>query len=100
MRMKIAIAAILAVVFAVAGVTLASADPDGARDDDARVINLFTVTVQTAFVDADRSGETGVTLGDQFVFSDDVYDRNSRTKLGISGVACTVVRLEPTDKPT
>src|SRR3954469_25208622 len=100
MRIKIAIAALLAVMFAVAGVTLASADPDDPRHDDARVVNLFTVTTQFAFVDADRSGETAPTLGDQFVFSDDVFDRKGGTKLGITGVACTIVRLEPANTPT
>jgi hypothetical protein len=99
MRIKITIAAILAVLFAVAGVTLASADSNGSRDDHAQVINLFAVTAQFAFIDADKSGDAP-TLGDEFVFSDDLFDHQGGTKIGTDGVVCTIVRLEPQDKPT
>jgi hypothetical protein len=99
MRIKFTLAAILAVLFAVAGVTLASAHSDGSRDDHARVIELFTVTAQSTFIDADRSGE-GPTLGDEFVFSDDLFDHKGGTKVGTDGVVCTIVRLEPPNSAT
>jgi allene oxide cyclase-like protein len=98
MRTKIMIAAVLAVLFAVAGVTLAAADSNGSGDDDQpRVIKLF------AFNDPDRSvsvdvpptGGTAPTLGDGFVFSGDVFDHKGGTRLGTTAVQCTIVRLEP-----
>jgi hypothetical protein len=99
MRIKITLAAILAVLFTVAGVTLASADSSGTRDDNGQAIELFSVTAQFAFIDTDRSGD-GPTLGDEFVFADDLFDHKGGKKVGTDGVVCTIVRLEPPNKPT
>src|SRR5919107_2912941 len=57
MRTKFLIATVLAAVFAAAGVTFASADSHSAGDDGAQSIELFAVTDQFAFIDADGSGE-------------------------------------------
>jgi hypothetical protein len=108
MRTKLAIAAVLAVVFAVAGVTIASADSKGSRHDDdhARVIKLFSRTADEAraqFVDVpplQHSDTDPPTLGDHFVFSDDLFDHEGGTKVGIDGAVCTVVRLDPLSGPT
>src|SRR5688500_10835065 len=102
MRTKFTIAAVLAVIFAAAGVTLAAADSNGSGDDGSpRVITLF------AFNDPDRAttvdvAPTGDTpsLGDRFVFSGDVFDRKGGTELGITAVDCVFVRFDPIDSPT
>lgn len=76
MRTRLSIAAIVAVVLAVAGVALASADSSGGSSNDrsVRVINLFTLTVQEEFIDLGAPGPAP-SLGDQFVFSEDVSRR-------------------------
>jgi hypothetical protein len=99
MRIKITLAATLAVLFAVAGVTLAAADSSRSGDGHAQVIKVFSVTAQFAFIDTDKSG-ADPTLGDEFVFSDDLFDRKGGTKLGTDGVVCTIVRLQPATAPT
>ncbi|MEA2322873.1 MAG: hypothetical protein QOD81_2723 [Solirubrobacteraceae bacterium] len=94
MRTKFSIAAVLAVVLVIAGVTLASARPTSSAADRAgRVIKLVTVTPADGirFIDHDPAGPS---LGDEEVFTDDVYDESGQTKLGVDGGVCTIVRLE------
>jgi hypothetical protein len=93
MRTKFGIAAIVAVVLAVASVALASADsPERSADDDSvEVIKLFATEVQSADIDL---GAQGFSLGDQFVFSDDLFRRKGGEKLGFDGVVCSVVRID------
>jgi hypothetical protein len=100
MRTKFLIATVLAAVFAAAGVTFASADSHSAGDDGAQSIELFAVTDQFAFIDADGSGETAPTVGDQFVFSDNLFDHKGGTKVGTDGVSCTFVHVAPAATPT
>jgi hypothetical protein len=91
MRVKLAVAAICAVGLAVGGVTLASAHPTGSsHDDGTQTFTVFTVTVQSQFLDL---GPQGFSLGDQQVFADDVYDHQGGTKIGSDGVVCTIVRV-------
>ena len=102
MRSKITIAAVLAVIFAAAGVTLAAADSGGSGDDGApRVITLFAFSDpdRATFVDVAPTGDAP-TLGDRFVVSGDVFDRKGGTSLGVTAVDCVFVRFEPIDSPT
>ena len=102
MRTKFTIAAVLAVIFAAAGVTLAAADSNGSGDDGSpRVITLFAFNDpdRSTSVDVDPTGATP-TLGDRFVFSGDLFDRKGGTELGITAVDCVFVRFDPIDSPT
>jgi hypothetical protein len=83
---------------AIAAVTLASlpaasASPSAGRssdDDDVDVIRVTAVDAQDTFLDL---GEPGDSLGDQSVFSQDLFRKGE--KVGTAGVVCTLVRLEP-----
>jgi hypothetical protein len=96
MRSKLLSAALLAVVLAIAGGTLASAH-GGSDRHRARVVTLFAVTDQEQFVDL---GKTGPSLGDMDVFSDNVFDHEGGTQLGTDGGVCTIVRLDSTTSAT
>jgi hypothetical protein len=92
---KLSLAAAAALVLVVASVTLASASassPDTHASDkkSTQVIHLVAKTVQDAFLDL---GEPGDSLGDQNVFSEDLF-RDGK-KVGHTGVLCTLVRLVP-----
>jgi hypothetical protein len=91
MRIKLVVAALAASILALGGVTLASANSNGSSDDNgAQAIKLFASTVQIDVIDL---GATGFSLGDEQVFSDDLYDKKGGTKLGSDGGACTIVRV-------
>jgi hypothetical protein len=91
MRKKLVLGAMLALLLTVAGVSVASATGNDNGDDDAtRVINLTATTVQDADIDL---GTKGLSLGDRFVFSDDV----SGDEVGTDGGECVIVRLDPKD---
>jgi hypothetical protein len=91
MRIKLAVAVLAAVILASGGVTLASADSNGPSDDNgAQVIKLFALTVQIDFIDL---GAQGFSLGDQQVFSDELFDKQGGTKLGSDGGVCTITHV-------
>jgi hypothetical protein len=91
MRFKLAVAAIAAIALGAGGVALASADSNGGGDDhEGKTIKFFALTVQTADIDL---GDKGFSLGDQTVFSDDLYNKKGGTKLGVDGGVCTIVRI-------
>jgi hypothetical protein len=93
MQKKLGFGTVLALAFAVAVimVTPAASSGSGSGDDDhVQVIRVHAVTVQEAGVDL---GETGDSLGDEFIFSDDLFKHGK--KVGIDGGVCTLVRLEP-----
>jgi hypothetical protein len=92
MRKKLILSAMLALLLAVASVSLAFArsDEDGDHGDHTRVINLTATTVQDADIDL---GKSGLSLGDRFVFSDDL----SGDEVGTDGGDCVIVRLDPKD---
>jgi hypothetical protein len=90
MRKKFLLSAMLALLLAVAGGSLASATSNDDGDDATRVINLTATTVQNADIDL---GKSGLSLGDRFVFSDDV----SGDEVGTDGGECVIVRLDPKD---
>src|SRR5687768_16828758 len=96
MRIKLSIAAVLAVLMALAGVTLASADNGGSSD-----FTVYTTTDQEAFIDVEPKNEGDIpTLGDQSVFSDSISEERGGPEIGTDHVVCTVTRLEPVDAPT
>jgi hypothetical protein len=91
MRVKLVVAGLLAAIIAGGAVTLASADQNGgSHDRGTEVFTVFTVTVQNQFLDL---GPQGLSLGDQQVFAEDVYDHKGGTKIGSDGVVCTIVRV-------
>jgi hypothetical protein len=91
MRVKLAVAGIVAAIVAVGGVTFASAHPAGSsHDHGVTVVKVFALTVQSASLDL---GDPGFSLGDQQVFADDLYDRKGGSKVGTDGVVCTIVRV-------
>jgi len=94
MRKQLSLAVAVALVLAVASITLASASPPPAslaptnNKDQVQVLHLVGRTVQETFLDL---GEQGDSLGDQIVFSDNLF--RGGKKVGISGASCTLVRL-------
>jgi Allene oxide cyclase barrel like domain len=89
MRIKLGMAAVVAAVVAVVGVSLASAQSKGSSDG--QVIKLFALTVQTTDLDL---GPPGFSLGDQNVFSDDLSPQKGSATTGSDGGVCTIVRID------
>jgi hypothetical protein len=89
MRIKLSIAAVVAVIIALAGVTLASADNGGSSD-----FTLYSLTDQEAFIDEEPTGGDAPTLGDQNVFSDVLSKERGGEQIGTTHVVCTVTRVE------
>ena len=92
MRNRFGIASVAAVVLAVAGVGLASAS---SSDDTSRTFTVFAKTVQFAPIDL---GDPGTSLGDQFVFSDDLLTEKGGDTVGFDGGVCTLVRRDEASK--
>jgi hypothetical protein len=90
MRSKFAIAALVAVVLAAIGAGLASGS-----EGTGRTFTVFSKTVQFAAIDL---GDKGPSLGDQFVFSDDLFTEKGGAGAGFDGGVCTVVRRDETAK--
>jgi hypothetical protein len=91
MHKKLVLSAMLALLLAVASVSLASAtSSDDGGGNTTRVINLTATTVQNTDIDL---GKSGLSLGDRFVFSDDL----SGDEDGTDGGDCVIVRLDPED---
>ena len=94
MRRRFPLGVLVILVLAVVSLPAASASSSQARssgdEDDVQVIRLTSVTVDEADVDV---GEPGDSLGDYFVFTDDLF--RDGEKVGILGVVCTAVRSEP-----
>jgi hypothetical protein len=87
---KFAIPVVVFVVLALGGVALAnSRSPGHARTNSpVQRIKVFAQAVQLKMIDL---GDPGFSLGDQIVFSDNLFTRQNGDKLGIDGVVCTVV---------
>jgi hypothetical protein len=92
---RFSIAIVAAIVFAVAGVTLASADSGSSHKGSGHRIEVFSKTVQFAAIDL---GTQGPSLGDEFVFSDDLLTHKGGDKVGIDGGVCTIVRQDAATK--
>jgi hypothetical protein len=95
MGTKFRLFAVLALALIIGVVSLVST-AGGAKKNGKKVeiINLATRTDQEADLDLDPSGPS---LGDRFVFSDNVF-RGDR-QVGMLGAECTVTRLEPNPVP-
>jgi hypothetical protein len=92
-RKKLKLGAVAALLLAVLSLPAAAASPSAARssdDDEVEVIRVTAVDVQDTFLDL---GDPGESLGDQSVFSQDLFRQGE--KVGTGGVVCTLVRLEP-----
>jgi hypothetical protein len=94
MRLKFAAAPIAALLIAVASVTLASAS---SSDSSSREIKVFAKTVQSDFVNA---GAQELSLGDQFLFADDLSREKGGSVIGDDGGSCTIVRVTSADSVT
>jgi hypothetical protein len=86
------IAAVAVVVLALAGGAMASGDSSGhaAGRHAGHAITVFGHTVQLKLLD---QGESGFTLGDQIVFSDDLLTEVNGKPAGVDGGVCTLVRV-------
>jgi hypothetical protein len=89
MRSKFALAALVAVVMATIGAGLAYAT--SGSDDNGRTFTVFSKTVQFAAIDL---GASGSSLGDQDVFSDDLFTERGGSNVGSDGGVCTTVRQD------
>jgi hypothetical protein len=94
MRRKLPLGVLVILVLAVVSLPAASASSSQARssageDNDVEVIRVTEVTVQEQFLDLGAEGDS---LGDQFIFSGDLFRRGE--KVGIDGGVATIVRLE------
>jgi hypothetical protein len=97
MRGKLALGSVLVLLLAVASVPLALAGGGADRHDDdgdVRIIHLTTTVLQETDLDL---GEEGLSQGDRFVFSDDVFLDGE--KVGTDGGECVIVLFTPGPDP-
>jgi hypothetical protein len=90
MLRKLRFGAIGVFLFALLATGASASSPRDRDDDDIEIIRVTEIIVQEAAIDL---GEPGDSLGDQFVFSGDLF--RAGEKVGIDGGVCTLVRLEP-----
>ncbi len=93
MRSKLITSAIVLVVLAAGGAALAATSGSSSQAAATQTLKVFSVTVQQEFVDANLDGPAPG-LGDQFVFSDDLFTQKGGEKIGVDGGVCTIVRLD------
>jgi hypothetical protein len=90
LRLGGVVALLLAVVSLPAGAAPSSSTSSSGDEDGVEVIRVTAIDFQDTFLDL---GEPGDSLGDQSVFSQDLFRQGE--KVGSAGVVCTLVRLEP-----
>ena len=90
MTRKLRFGAVAVLLFALLGTGASASGSRDKDDDDVKVIRVTEIIVQEAEIDL---GEPGDSLGDQFVTSSDLF--RAGEKVGVDGVVCTLVRLEP-----
>ena len=81
--------AAVAVVLALGGAALADAHKPG-NASRAKTLEFFAPLAQLELIDL---GDTGFSLGDESVFSDDLLTEQNGKSAGIDGGVCTVVRV-------
>jgi hypothetical protein len=96
MRKKLRLGVLVALLLAVGSIMIASASSSptsssAADDNEVEVLRVTAAVVSEAFLDLDGSGEDNVTLGDQAVFTSNLF-RNGK-RIGLDGGFCTLVRL-------
>jgi hypothetical protein len=95
MRAKSRLFVVLALALTLGAVSLVSTAAGGGRHDDKTlVIELTTLTAQEEDLDL---GAPGPSVGDRFVFGEDVF--RGGHKVGILGGECIVVRFAPDPVP-
>jgi hypothetical protein len=98
MPQKLILSAILALLLAVASVSLAFAGGGGSNGDkngdDVRILEVTTRTLQEAEVDSPPAGDS---VGDRFVFSEAVFRDGER--VGMTGGDCVLVLFRPGGDP-
>jgi hypothetical protein len=82
----------MGVAMAVLAIALSMVVPAGAQDDEGRTIRVASVTAQERFLDL---GPEGFTLGDELVFSANLWRQGER--VGRLGVECTVTSTRTED---
>ena len=90
MTRKLRFGTVAVLVFALLGTGASASGPRDKDDDDIKIVRVTEIIVQEAEIDL---GEPGDSLGDQFVTSSDLFRAGER--VGVDGVVCTIVRLEP-----
>jgi hypothetical protein len=85
LRLHAVVVAIVALGVLVSGTGVANADRDSKR-----ALKLVAIELQSEFLDL---GTTGPSLGDEFVFSQALFDRGR--EVGMSGGVCTVTHAVP-----
>jgi hypothetical protein len=90
MNRKLQAVAAIALLTIAGGVMAAGAASDTNSDDgeDGRVIHLTTKQVHQGFID---HGAPGLSVDDEFVFSNDLYQNGA--KVGEDGGTCAVTRI-------
>ncbi len=71
---------VLVVVTATAAGLVFGVSPGAAGDHQASVISLLSVQQGGSLIDVDRSGGEGPTLGDQYIFTDGLYQWHGRKR--------------------
>jgi hypothetical protein len=95
MGAKFRLFGVLAIALTIGVVSLVStAAGEKRHGKKVQIIKLTTQTAQEATLDL---GPTGFTVGDRFVFSENVF-RGSQ-QVGTDGGECTITRLEPNPVP-
>jgi hypothetical protein len=90
MRRRLAAVTLAALALAATGAGIASATASS-HDDEGQTFTVFAKTVQFAPIDL---GDSGPSLGDQFVLSDDLFTERGGTNVGFDGGVCTLVRRD------
>jgi hypothetical protein len=90
MRKLRSAAGIASAVVLLAGAAIADAKP-AHHGKGQHTLKLWAEETQSTFLDL---GETGMTLGDREVFTDDVSRHKGGAVIGFDGGECTIVRID------
>ena len=91
MRSKLTSAVIALVVLGAGGAAFAASSGSSSQAAATQTLTVFSVTVQMQDINV---GPEEFGLGDELVFSDDLFTQKGGEKIGIDGGVCTVVRQE------